>query len=65
MFDLYDTLFLGKHKELRQRSRPQLFIDAEVERIDAIKAANHGKIYDEKLDAYHVEDAKSSRSSNV
>lgn len=65
MFDLYDTLFLGKHRELRQRSRPQLFIDAEVERIDAIKAANHGKEYDEKLDAYHVEDAKSSRSSNA
>lgn len=53
MFDSYDTLFLGKYKELRQRSRPDLFIDAEIERIEAING--NRPLDDEKFDTNHVE----------
>ncbi|EGV61722.1 MFS general substrate transporter [Yamadazyma tenuis ATCC 10573] len=62
MFDEYDTIFLGKHKELRQLSRPQAFIDAEFDRLSALRLVNNGKDYDEKLDTDHVEDIKSSKS---
>lgn len=61
MFDKYDTVFLGKHKELRQRSRPQLFIDAEDKRINDIALLNKSD-EDEKYDTIHVEE-NASRSS--
>lgn len=58
MFDHYDTIFVGKHKELRQRSRPEIFIEAEIERVGALKLEKKDSL-DEKEDALHVEERSS------
>lgn len=59
MFDHYDTVFLGRYKELRQRSRPDLFVEAEIERIGAVRRLKSGGSID-KLDEVQVEQASSA-----
>lgn len=60
VFIEYDTIFLGKHKELRQRERPENLIEAELARINALSIT---KDDDDKFDSVHLE--VSSTSDNV